>query len=1377
MAEQTLGQMVIKLSLDSSAFGSGLAAAQKAAKNTMAEMKADMAIAAAAGDKIGVLQAKQTGLMKEVEAQARVMKKAQEDYNKSFDKTTGLATRDTAAKAKAFNDAAAKLAQFQKQVVQAAGQEAVLKVKTTGVTGAINTMGKGLTSAGKSLSSFGTKATMGVTVPIVAAFAAATKKAMEFQNQLITIKNLLVTSGESGAQAMHAVSTMQKDAVTLSNHYGVSVQKISQGYEDLVRRGYSGAQAVGAMKTMLQGALASGDDFNDVVKVASETMESFGMRLDKNGKQLQSSSAIAKRTKVAVNELAYAADATATDFNSLGLGMSYVGSSAHQAGFSLAETSAAMGVLSNNGLSAQKAGTGLRKVVISLTTAVGKINSKNSVLAKLGIKKSEMVDANGSLKNMSSIMAVLARHTAGMSSVEKGTVFNSLFGTTGQQAGIILTNNAKALSELTGQVEKASKTNYVNALSQKNLASAQNQMRVFKETLNNLGMVLANDVLPTITPLMGDVKDLADKFAHLDPEMRKNIVKWLAITAAVAPFSKVLGIASQMLGKTSTGMVKMIANVAKWKAETNAAKGVVGLTNKLLGITGTNAAAAGKGLEQGAQTFSQFAASGEKLLPTLGATAPAITATGEAVSGAAATTGGLVSANTALIGTLSAVGLGAIAVGAAVGIGWLAWEKWGKKSYEAQQRADYWGTSVDAATDKAAKGFQGYEQDATQALSSTNTSAKDTAKQLDTAFKKMLDSATDNTVKAKKEIDKAVKEIGGKIGKDVEKDLKGGQEKKNNALADMVALYNKEKEITAGGKKLTADQKIQIANLQEQMASSWVKTLSVSASKQKQILSVMQGNYTKLTSEQINESLTSMRGGFEKQASAEKEQLEALEKVQSQYKKNGDMSTYYKRKRQIENDYYKGSKTALTDYARAYMDSTKKSDAYVNGSATQRKAIYNADVSVLRHYLTETLGLTKSQADAIIKASKKQQKAAETTSIALHGLSGDAKAAATAWNGIVLDPKTGQVKTNAQEEVTKAQHSAEGWNNMKLLIKEGKMTTNAAGMVAQAAIANKDWSNLKWVVAHAKLNDDTKVAIATALASNGQWEKTDWKTAKMLAVSKTGAATIQALADLAEWNNMPVEIQQLIAKSKTKTDLLMSLADTDAWNNASEATKTAILKALDKASDPAHNAKNAVDSFPEVTKKALLQVTYLNKHIDQYSKIYEESRKMSDADRQFMGYKNGTGDFRGGPAIVNDQAGPVFRELIDDPNLGTFIPTGHDVLIPNLSRHAKIYPAGKTARLYPGLPQFADGLNVPANAAPLTLAGDVVRSIQPVQTPSVNVSMDASSTNGKLDVMIALLTKLLSKDANLVLPMNQIYESVNRRMGQQAKMNGMGMTT
>lgn len=180
-------------------------------------------------------------------------------------------------------------------------------------------------------------------------------KASKLNSQYNVIKNNLVTSGESAAEATRVISKMQADGEKYSLRYGKSQKEIADAYLELVKRGYSGKQALGAMNTELQGSIASGDDFKDVVEVASQTLEGFGMTVDKNGKQLSSTKEMTVQTKKAVNTLAYSADVTSTSFQSLGVGMSYVSSTAYQAKFSLAETASAMGVLSNAGLEADKA--------------------------------------------------------------------------------------------------------------------------------------------------------------------------------------------------------------------------------------------------------------------------------------------------------------------------------------------------------------------------------------------------------------------------------------------------------------------------------------------------------------------------------------------------------------------------------------------------------------------------------------------------------------------------------------------------------------------------------------------------------------------------------------------------------------------------------------------------------------------------------------------------------------------------------------------------------------------------------------------------------------------------------------------------------------
>ena len=184
-------------------------------------------------------------------------------------------------------------------------------------------------------------------MPIIKGIGAATvdgaQKASDLQNAYVKTFNLLTTGGEKAAEATKNVAKMRAEGKEMSVQYGVSQQKIADGYQELIKRGYSSSQALGSMKTMLQAIVASSEDFNDVVHNSTAALEAFGMKVDGTKK-------MAENTKKAVNEMAYAADMTATDFNSLGVAMEYVGPSAKSLGLNIGETASAIGILSNNGL-------------------------------------------------------------------------------------------------------------------------------------------------------------------------------------------------------------------------------------------------------------------------------------------------------------------------------------------------------------------------------------------------------------------------------------------------------------------------------------------------------------------------------------------------------------------------------------------------------------------------------------------------------------------------------------------------------------------------------------------------------------------------------------------------------------------------------------------------------------------------------------------------------------------------------------------------------------------------------------------------------------------------------------------------------------------
>ena len=315
------------------------------------------------------------------------------------------------------------------------------------------------------------------------------QKASELQDSYLKTNNLLVTGGEKVSEVTRNVRKMQSDGAIMSVKYGVSQSKIADAYQELTKRGYTSSQSLGAMKTMLQASVASGDDLNDVVTSSTAAMEAFGLRADGTAKML-------KNTKMAVNEMAYAADMTATDFKSMSVAMEYAGPAAKTLGYTVGQTASAIGILSNNGLEADKAGTGLRQVFNSL---IRPTKGGTEALNQMGLSVKDFTDKSGKMKSMSQIFDTLNKHSSNLSKQEKGAVFKALFGSTGESAGIILADNSKKLADLNKNVKDSYKgQGYVQQLAQKNMGSAKMSMSQFKEAANAASITLGKALMPAL---------------------------------------------------------------------------------------------------------------------------------------------------------------------------------------------------------------------------------------------------------------------------------------------------------------------------------------------------------------------------------------------------------------------------------------------------------------------------------------------------------------------------------------------------------------------------------------------------------------------------------------------------------------------------------------------------------------------------------------------------------------------------------------------------------------------------------------------------------------------------------------------------------------
>ena len=594
-----LSSKIKNVKSDVSRYSSGLNELQSKYKSTNSVAKSYVDRLEAEGKKYEAAKTKLNGYKSAVENLTK-QQKIQEQELSRIASESGRSSAAYHAQEIKVNQTATSIGKLNSKIKSTSNE--VRKLKPTGfnaianaakkVTSTSSKMKSTLHSAWDSVKSGATAAAAGIGAVGAAALSGA-KKAGNLEQSYKEITNLAVTGGEKQREAIKNVTAMQRQGRDMSIQYGKSQQSIAEAFEDLVKRGYSTKQALGAMRTELQGSVASGDDFEDVVQVSSTTLESFGMRA-------KSTAAMTRNTKRAVNELAYAADMTSTGFKDLGYGMSYVGSSAHQAGFSLSETASAMGILSNNGLEASKAGTGLNEVINRLSVATGNLlkGDKKNALAKLGIKPKEITDSTGKLKNLSTVFGVINKHMQGMSKVKKINMMKSLFGMTGEQAGLILAKYNKQLGTLSKQTLKAGKDgDYVAKLSAKNSQTAKMQMARLKMAAEAFTMTLGTKMLPAIN------------------KAGNELVKFLTKTKDGKKLTKDF---ANGVGALSNGLVKMIEWIAHHRTETKliatglgATYGAVKLAGMIQWINKTRLAFAG--LRQSSKIVDSLAGSVGKL--------------------------------------------------------------------------------------------------------------------------------------------------------------------------------------------------------------------------------------------------------------------------------------------------------------------------------------------------------------------------------------------------------------------------------------------------------------------------------------------------------------------------------------------------------------------------------------------------------------------------------------------------------------------------------------------------------------------------------------------------------------------------------------------
>lgn len=881
--------------------------------------------------------------------------------------------------------------------------------------------------------------------------------------------------------------------------------------------------------------------------------------------------------------------------------------------------------------------------------------------------------------------ATMVLDDMGLSGVRQSNMLKSLALAADTMTGAVDLSN-RAWSENTALTNEAS-TRY---------ETTESKLRMLKNQVVDMAIDFGGPFVDALKngleaskPLIQTLSDMAKKFNELSPAQQQHIMKWLAISAAAGP-------ALSILGKLTTGLGSM------FKVFGSVNSGIGKLVGKLApmasGLTGVESAAGGA-----AGAASNFGGAVGLLSNPLGLV----------VGGAAALAGGLVVLANA-------------------------------KQHAAEQAQKY-GTTLSGETKGALDQFGTAVTNTKIAMTNFETGAVQSADNVKTAVSDMMKQITDGAEKSKARIDELAQKFGFTDEQVAAAKAKQDQIVQNSqTMADQItSIYEKH---NGDVSKLTTTEKTIVESNMKQLCEARVKELNLGKSKEKAVLSTFNGEIGKMTMAQLKDRSKALQDAMKEEQKAYKDQRNGLKESLEQ----GiiDQQEYNTRMTALKEQH----KATMSEFGQALVKIAQEQDAQSGQFGVYAEKIRR----VLADYDMSFEELSQRAMESANKIGQHTAMIGTYTS----DMSADARNATDQWNALTLDPLTGELKTNAVQEVTKALTAENGWNNMEFILKNANVNSNA------------------------------RVEVANALQKLGEWDKTTPEQKELLFQNDKGLLAIyESKEELDIWNGMPANVKELLCEDKNFTSNAGTAKEMlDKWNNAtpdqkdliahnqtSDAVSAAInmlltvpdekntnLTASDSTAPSTGSAQSKIDnvnqkSVPGIlasdltsgsTSSAQSRINAVKQPFPapvnakdnsggptssakaNIASVHGKSVTISAVDKASSVISNiagwlgslkdkvinvvtrhtknekGTNFHPGGLALVNDQKGPTYRELITLPSGVSFIPQGRNVMLP-LPRGSKVLPAGKTKQLFP---RYANGIGFEN-----TRVADVARRIGNLQ--------------------------------------------------------------
>lgn len=418
----------------------------------------------------------------------------------------------------------------------------------------IDEVGQKMESVGNSIAGAG-KSMMPLTLAIGGVGTAAVKTAADFDAGMSQVAAISGATGDD-------LEALRDKAREMGSKTKFSASEAASAMEYMAMAGWKTGDMLGGIEGIMNLAAASGEDLATTSDIVTDALTAFGLSAEDSGHF--------------ADILAAASSNANTNVSMMGETFKYCAPIAGALGFSAEDTAEAIGLMANAGIKSTQAGTALRTIMNNLTGEV-KISGK-----AIGDVTIATTNADGSMRDLSDILADCRTAFSGLSESEKAQAAETLVGKNAMSGFLALMNAApEDIDKLSNAIDNCDgTTESMAATMQDNLAG---QLTILKSQLEELAISFGEILMPAIRSIVSHIQGFIDKLNGMDESQKKAIITIGLVVAAIGPLLVIIGTVISKVGVAMQGFVKLAGAFNKIKAAASAGTGIFGKLGAAIG--------------------------------------------------------------------------------------------------------------------------------------------------------------------------------------------------------------------------------------------------------------------------------------------------------------------------------------------------------------------------------------------------------------------------------------------------------------------------------------------------------------------------------------------------------------------------------------------------------------------------------------------------------------------------------------------------------------------------------------------------------------------------------------------------------------------------